>query len=50
MPSKSLAQDRYIRAMAAEGESWAKKWISDEHGMTIPKIQHVRKKKVRRAR
>lgn len=45
MPSKSLAQDRFVRAKAAEGSTWAKKWIADEHGMKIPHVQHVRKVK-----
>lgn len=48
MPSKSLAQDRFIRAKAAEGSTWAKKWIAVEHGMKIPHIQHVRRIKRRR--
>jgi hypothetical protein len=51
MPSKSLAQDRFVRAKAAEGVAWAKRWIEDEHGMKIPHIQHVRraKRKTKRA-
>jgi hypothetical protein len=52
MPSKSLSQDRLVRAKAAEGAAWAKRWIADEKGMKIPHVQHVRKvkrKKLRRA-
>lgn len=45
MPSKSLAQDRFVRAKAAEGADWAKRWISDERGTKIPHIQHVCKVK-----
>lgn len=51
MPSKSLAQDRLVRAKAAEGAAWAKRWIQDEEGTRIPLVQHVRRikrKKVRR--
>jgi len=32
-----------VRAKAAEGASWARKWIADEKGMKIPHVQHVRK-------
>jgi hypothetical protein len=48
VPSKSLAQDRFVRAKAAEGAAWAKKWAAEEHGMKIPHVQHVRKVKRRR--
>lgn len=48
MPSKSLSQDRLVRAKAAEGAAWAQKWIADEAGTKIPHIQHVRKVKRRR--
>jgi hypothetical protein len=48
MPSRSLAQDRFVRAKAAEGIDWAKQWVADEHGMKIPHVQHVRKVKRRR--
>lgn len=48
MPSKSLAQDRLVRAKAAEGAAWAQRWIADEAGTKIPHIQHVRKVKRRR--
>jgi len=48
MPSRSLAQDRFVRAKAAQGASWAQKWIAEEHGMKIPHVQHVRKVKRRR--
>lgn len=48
MPSKSLAQDRFVRAKAAEGVGWAKTWVADEHGTEIPHVQHVRKIKRRR--
>lgn len=41
MPSRSLAQERYVRAMAAQGKPWAKKWIEDERGAKIPHVQHV---------
>lgn len=43
MPSKSLAQDRLVRAKAAEGVAWAQRWIVDETGAKIPRVQHVRK-------
>jgi hypothetical protein len=45
MPSASLAQERYVRSQAALGKAWAKKWIRDEKGKKIPRIQHVAKRK-----
>ena len=48
MPSRSLSQDRFVRAKAAEGAAWARKWIAEEHGTKIPHVQHVRKIKRRK--
>ena len=45
MPYKSLAQNRFIHAKAGEGMSWAKKFVADSHGETVPKVGHVDKPK-----
>lgn len=47
MPSKSLAQNRFVHAMAEKGASWAKKWVAAQHGTKVPKVQHVKKGKKR---
>ncbi|HEX6456247.1 MAG TPA: hypothetical protein VF009_06975 [Solirubrobacterales bacterium] len=51
MPSVSLAQNRYVHAAAARGEQWAIKWLRDQRGHKVPRVERVApKKKVGRPR
>lgn len=48
MPYRSLAQSGYIHAQASQGVPWAKKFVADSHGTTVPKIRRVPRRKVKR--
>lgn len=49
MPYASEKQSRFIHAKAAEGVPWAKKFVSDAHGTTVPKRKLKAKRKKKRS-
>lgn len=50
MPSKSTQQNRYVHWRAEQGDAWAKKWVSEQHGHPVPNVKYAHKKAKKRAK
>jgi hypothetical protein len=38
-----MAQNRFIHLKANQGVGWARQFVADSHGSTVPKIEHAPK-------